>query len=56
VESFIDEPPRGSDLNDRVQGGTLAPTLALAVDGSNTYFVGSLGYGEIPAMAEVHLP
>jgi levansucrase len=50
VESFIDEVPLGNDVSQTRSGGTLAPTLQLEVDGSNTYFVGSLGYGEIPAM------
>jgi levansucrase len=50
VESFIDEVPLGNDVSQTRSGGTLAPTLRMEVDGANTYFVGSLGYGEIPAM------
>jgi levansucrase len=45
VESFIDTVPPA------IFGGTLAPTLRLAPEGSNTYFVEQLGYGYIPAMA-----
>jgi levansucrase len=51
VESFIDEVPLGDDVSVTRSGGTLAPTLRLEVEGSNTYFVETLGYGEIPAMA-----
>jgi levansucrase len=50
VESFIDEVPLGDDPSQTRSGGTLAPTLRLEVDGANTYFVETLGYGEIPAM------
>jgi levansucrase len=49
VEAFIDRVPLpgGGERS----GGTLAPTLRLEVDGSNTYMVEQLGYGFIPAMA-----
>jgi levansucrase len=43
VESFIDKVGGKS-------GGTLAPTLRLEVEGSNTYMVERLDYGFIPAM------
>jgi levansucrase len=52
VESFIDEVPIGDDVAQTRSGGTLAPTLQIAVEGANTYFVQALGYGVIPAMAE----
>jgi levansucrase len=49
VEAFIDQVPDGSGgLRD---GGTLAPTIRLEVDGTNTYVVEVLDYGFIPAMA-----
>jgi levansucrase len=49
VEAFIDRVPLpgGGERS----GGTLAPTLRLEVDGSNTYVVEQLDYGFIPAMA-----
>lgn len=45
VESFIDtlQTPDGP-----LSGGTLAPTLRLAIDRGNTYVVEELGYGYIP--------
>jgi levansucrase len=46
VESFIDTLPGD------IFGGTLAPTLRLQVDGSNTYVVEKLDYGFIPAMRD----
>jgi levansucrase len=48
VEAFIDRVPLpgGGERS----GGTLAPTLRLEVDGSNTYVVEQLDYGFIPAM------
>jgi levansucrase len=51
VEAFIDRVPLpgGGERS----GGTLAPTLRLQVEGSNTYVVEQLGYGFIPAMANV---
>jgi levansucrase len=52
VESFIDEVPFGSDVSQTRSGGTLAPTLRLELQGANTYFVQSLGYGEIPSMVD----
>jgi levansucrase len=52
VESFIDEVPLGDDVTRTRSGGTLAPTLRLEIEGANTYFVESLGYGEIAAMVE----
>jgi levansucrase len=42
VESFIDTLPGP------IFGGTLAPTLRIHVEGSNTNFVERLGYGYIP--------
>jgi levansucrase len=42
VESFIDTLPG------EIFGGTLAPTLRLRAEGSNTYFVEQLDYGFIP--------
>jgi levansucrase len=47
VESFIDTLPG------EIFGGTLAPTLRIEVEGSNTYFVEQLDYGFIPAMQNV---
>jgi levansucrase len=46
VESFIDtfQTPAGP-----VSGGTLAPTLQMAIERANTYVVGVLDYGFIPA-------
>lgn len=49
VEAFIDNVPTPSGIR---EGGTLAPTLRLQVDGSNTYFVERLDYGFIPAMRD----
>jgi levansucrase len=51
VEAFIDRVPLpgGGERS----GGTLAPTLRLQVEGSNTYVVEQLDYGFIPAMANV---
>jgi len=48
VESFIDTllTPSGP-----VSGGTLAPTLRLAIEHANTYVVEVLDYGFIPATA-----
>jgi levansucrase len=46
VESFIDRIPTA---NGEVSGGTLAPTLRLAIDETNTYVVEQLDYGYIPA-------
>jgi levansucrase len=48
VEAFIDNVPTPGGIR---EGGTLAPTLRLEVDGSNTYLVERLDYGFIPAMA-----
>jgi levansucrase len=48
VESFIDTVPTGN--GGEIFGGTLAPTLRLVAEGSNTYFVEQLGYGFIPPM------
>lgn len=48
VQSFIDTIP---GANGPVYGGTLAPTLQLAVKGSNTYLTRSLPYGYIPALS-----
>jgi levansucrase len=48
VEAFIDNVPTPGGIR---EGGTLAPTLRLQVDGSNTYLVERLDYGFIPAMA-----
>jgi levansucrase len=45
VESFIDTLPPN------IFGGTLAPTLRLESEDSNTYFVEELDYGFIPALA-----
>jgi len=50
VEAFMDRIP--TPQGER-SGGTLAPTLRLHVEGSNTYMVEQLGYGFIPAMANV---
>jgi levansucrase len=50
VEAFIDRVP--TPQGER-SGGTLAPTLRLHVEGSNTYVVEQLDYGFIPAMANV---
>jgi levansucrase len=50
VESFIDTVPP------EIFGGTLAPTLRLAVDGLRTHLVEELGYGFIPAMRNVGGP
>jgi levansucrase len=47
VEAFIDNVPTPSGIR---EGGTLAPTLRLQVEGSNTYVVERLDYGFIPAM------
>jgi levansucrase len=49
VEAFIDNVPTANGI---VEGGTLAPTLRLHVEGSNTYMVERLDYGFIPAMEE----
>jgi levansucrase len=49
VEAFIDNVPTPSGIR---EGGTLAPTLRLEVDGSNTYLVERLDYGFIPAMRD----
>ena len=49
VEAFIDNVPTPDGIR---EGGTLAPTLRLEVDGSNTYFVERLDYGFIPAMRD----
>jgi len=51
VESFIDTIPRAGG-GDPVYGGTLAPTLQLAVQGSHTALTGVLPYGYIPALRE----
>jgi levansucrase len=48
VEAFIDRVPLAG--GGERSGGTLAPTLRLSVEGSNTYVVEQLGYGFIPAM------
>jgi levansucrase len=53
VEAFIDRVP--TPQGER-SGGTLAPTLRLHVEGSNTYVVEQLDYGFIPAMANVGGP
>jgi levansucrase len=50
VESFIDRIPTPQG---EVSGGTLAPTLRLQVEGSNTYVVEQLDYGFIPAIVDV---
>jgi levansucrase len=49
VQSFIDTVPT-HDGGVKF-GGTLAPTLQIEVDGSNTYLTHQLGYGYIPATA-----
>ena len=49
VEAFIDNVPTPTGIR---EGGTLAPTLRLEVDGSNTYMVERLDYGFIPAMRD----
>ena len=49
VESFIDTIFTQPNQQAPVYGGTLAPTLRLAVEGSNTYVVEELDYGYIPA-------
>ena len=51
VEAFIDRIPLpgGGERS----GGTLAPTLRLHVEGSNTYMVEQLDYGFIPPMGNV---
>jgi levansucrase len=49
VESFIDTIFTQPNEQAPVYGGTLAPTLRLAIRGSNTYFVEELGFGYIPA-------
>lgn len=46
VESFIDRIPTATG---ELSGGTLAPTLQLAIRGNNTYVVDVLDYGYIPA-------
>jgi levansucrase len=46
VESFIDRIPTADG---EVSGGTLAPTLRLAIDETNTYVVEELDFGYIPA-------
>lgn len=49
VESFIDTVPTGN--GDEVRyGGTLAPSLQLAIDGTTTRLTGTLPYGYIPAL------
>jgi levansucrase len=51
VEAFIDnQTGPGQPIR---EGGTLAPTLRLQVEGSNTYLVERLDYGYIPAMLNV---
>jgi levansucrase len=47
VEAFIDTVPTPTGIR---EGGTLAPTLRLQVEGSNTYVVERLDYGFLPAM------
>jgi levansucrase len=49
VESFIDTIFTQPNQQAPVYGGTLAPTLRLAVEDQNTYVVEQLGYGYIPA-------
>jgi levansucrase len=49
MEGFIDA------VGDR-RGGTLAPTLRLEPDGARIRVAEALGYGEIPAIADVTLP
>jgi levansucrase len=50
VEAFIDNVPTPTGIR---EGGTLAPTLRLSVEGSNTYLAERLDYGFIPAMRNV---
>ncbi len=50
VESFIETVPLAAG-GERF-GGTLAPTLRLAVDGASTYLVEQLGYVFIPALRD----
>jgi levansucrase len=50
VQSFIDTIP---GANGPVYGGTLAPTLELDIDGSNTYLRRVLPYAYIPPMKRV---
>lgn len=49
VQSFIDSVPAGTGADIRI-GGTLAPTVRIELDGNNTYVVGELDYGYIPAL------
>lgn len=50
VQSFIDTVPTA---NGPVYGGTLAPTLQLAIDGANSYLTRVLPYAYIPPMKAV---
>jgi levansucrase len=50
VEAFIDRVP--TPAGER-SGGTLAPTIRLRAEGTNTYVVEQLGYGYIPALRNV---
>jgi levansucrase len=50
VQSFVDTIPTGTG---EVFGGTLAPTLELTIDGSNTYLTDVLPYAYVPAMKAV---
>jgi levansucrase len=47
VEAFIDNVPTPTGIR---EGGTLAPTIQLGVEDSNTYVLDALDYGFIPAM------
>ncbi len=49
VESFVDTIFTQPNQQAPVYGGTLAPTLRLAIEDQNTYVVEQLGYGYIPA-------
>ncbi|GAA3641187.1 glycoside hydrolase family 68 protein [Microlunatus ginsengisoli] len=50
VQSFIDTVP---GANGPVYGGTLAPSLQLAINGTNTYLTRVLPYAYIPSMKAV---
>ena len=53
VESFIDRVPTATG---EIEGGTLAPTLELHLDGATSTFVREWPYGYIPAMRNVAGP
>jgi levansucrase len=50
VEAFVDRVPTPEGER---SGGTLAPTIRLQAEGTNTYVVEQLGYGYIPALRNV---